>query len=246
MGKEKPSHTKSKKASSPSRKTPSRKKKTASRAKRKKPWSHVHGIIILIGISFTLTLFISLTLYLFILLDIPNLKSIKDYEPKMTTLVLASDHEVVEEIFEENRRLVPMEMMPALLPKAFVAAEDAHFYEHPGVDVWSIFRALFHNLRSGARAQGGSTITQQVTRSLLLSRKKVYSRKIKEAILAYRIDSVMSKNEILYIYLNQIYLGEGAYGIEAAARTYFNKGVNNLSLESARLMCLTGWRKKAI
>jgi penicillin-binding protein 1A len=236
MGKEKPSHTKSKKASSPSRKTPSRKKKTASRAKRKKPWSHVHGIIILIGISFTLTLFISLTLYLFILLDIPNLKSIKDYEPKMTTLVLASDHEVVEEIFEENRRLVPMEMMPALLPKAFVAAEDAHFYEHPGVDVWSIFRALFHNLRSGARAQGGSTITQQVTRSLLLSRKKVYSRKIKEAILAYRIDSVMSKNEILYIYLNQIYLGEGAYGIEAAARTYFNKGVNNLSLGQMALL----------
>ncbi|MEJ2332434.1 MAG: transglycosylase domain-containing protein [Desulfobulbaceae bacterium] len=190
----------------------------------------------MLGISFALTLFISLTLYLFILLDIPNLKSIKDYNPKMTTLVLARDHQVVKEIFDENRRVVSMATMPDLLPKAFVAAEDARFYEHPGVDVWSIFRALFHNLRSGTKAQGGSTISQQVTRSLLLTRKKVYSRKIKEAILAYRIDSVLSKDEILYIYLNQIYLGEGAYGVEAAARTYFNKGVKNLSLGQAALL----------
>jgi penicillin-binding protein 1A len=177
-----------------------------------------------------------MTLYLFILLDIPNLKSIKDYKPKMTTLVLTSDHQIVKEIFEENRLVVSMEMMPELLPKAFVAAEDARFYEHPGVDLWSIFRALFYNLRAGSRAQGGSTITQQVTRSLLLSRKKVYSRKIKEAILAYRLDTVMSKDEILYIYLNQIYLGDRAYGVEAAARTYFNKGVKNLSLGQIALL----------
>jgi penicillin-binding protein 1A len=189
-----------------------------------------------VGISFALTVFISLTLYLFILLDVPNLKSIKDYKPKMTTLVLAGDHRVVKEIFEENRRVVSMETMPDLVPRAFVAAEDSRFYEHPGVDVWSIFRALFHNMRAGTKAQGGSTITQQVTRSLLLTRKKVYSRKIKEAILAYRIDTVLSKDEILYIYLNQIYLGEGAYGVEAAARTYFNKSVKNLSLGQAALL----------
>ncbi|MBW2506038.1 MAG: transglycosylase domain-containing protein, partial [Deltaproteobacteria bacterium] len=186
--------------------------------------------------GFVLTVFISFTLYLFILLDIPNLKSIRDYEPKMTTLLLASDHQVVKEIFEENRRVVTMRKMPELLPRAFVAAEDARFYEHPGVDVWSIFRAMFHNFRSGSRVQGGSTITQQVTRSLLLSRKKVYSRKIKEAILAYRIDSVMSKDEILYIYLNQIYLGEGAYGVESAARTYFNRAVKDLSLAQMALL----------
>ena len=204
--------------------------KTARSVRRSKPWSHIHCFFFIIGISFALTVFISLTLYLFILLDIPNLKSIRDYEPKMTTLVLASDHRVIKEIYEENRRVVSMEMMPDLLSKAFVAAEDARFYEHPGVDVWSIIRALFHNLQSGTKAQGGSTITQQVTRSLLLSRKKIYSRKIKEAILAYRIDSVLSKDEVLYIYLNQIYLGEGAHGVEAAARTYFNKGVDDLSL----------------
>ena len=236
MGKETSSQSKSKKTAVKRKKASAGKKRTSSQTKRNKPWTHVHCILFLAGIGFGLTLFISLTLYLFILLDIPNLRSIKDYEPKMTTLVLASNNKVLKEIFEENRRVVAMEMLPELLPKAFVAAEDARFYEHPGVDLWSIFRALFHNFRSGSRAQGGSTITQQVTRSLLLSRKKVYSRKIKEAILAYRIDSVMSKDEILYIYLNQIYLGEGAYGVETAARTYFNKRAKNLSLAQMALL----------
>jgi penicillin-binding protein 1A len=183
-----------------------------------------------------LSVFIGSTLYLFVLLDIPKIETIKDYRPKMATLVKDSRHEVIKTIYEENRRLVSMDKMPALLPMAFVAAEDARFYEHPGVDIWSIFRALFHNIRAGSRAQGGSTITQQVTRSLLLSRKKVYSRKIKEAILAYRIDSLMNKDDILYIYLNQIYLGEGAYGVEAASRTYFNKGVNDLTLAEMALL----------
>lgn len=236
MAKATPSHTGSKKSPPKKREAPGGERKTARSSGRSKPWSHVHCFLFVIGISSALTVFIGLTLYLFILLDIPNLKSIKDYEPKMTTLVLAGNRQVVKEIFEENRRVVSMEMMPELLPKAFVAAEDARFYEHPGVDVWSIFRALFHNLRAGTKAQGGSTITQQVTRSLLLSRKKVYSRKIKEAILAYRIDSVLSKDEILYIYLNQIYLGEGAHGVAAAARTYFNKNVKSLSLGQMALL----------
>jgi penicillin-binding protein 1A len=212
------------------------KKKTSGPGKKKKPWSHVHLILFLVGIGVALNIFIGFSLYFFILLDIPNLQSVRDYDPKTTTLILASDGQVVREIFEENRQLVSMETMPPLLPKAFVAAEDARFYEHPGVDVWSIFRALFHNLRTGKRAQGGSTITQQVTRSLLLSRRKVYSRKIKEAILAYRMDSVLSKDDILYIYLNQIYLGEGAYGVQAAARTYFNRNVKQLSLGQMALL----------
>ncbi len=225
------------------KKTPAKKtrapapiKKPTARAVRKKPWSHVHCIVLLLGIRLLLSVFVGSTLYLFVLLDIPKIETIKDYRPKMATLVKDSRHEVIKNIYEENRRLVPMDKMPALLPMAFVAAEDARFYEHPGVDIWSIFRALFHNIRAGSRAQGGSTITQQVTRSLLLSRKKVYSRKIKEAILAYRIDSLMNKDDILYIYLNQIYLGEGAYGVEAASRTYFNKGVNDLTLAEMALL----------
>jgi len=212
------------------------KKQQPARVKRKKPWSHVHGIAFLVGIGLLLNLFIGCTLYLFVLLDIPKIETVQDYRPKMTTLVKDSRHKVIKNIYEENRRLVSMDKMPGLLPRAFIAAEDARFYEHPGVDIWSIFRAMFHNIRAGSRAQGGSTITQQVTRSLLLSRKKVYSRKIKEAILAYRIDSMMSKDDILYIYLNQIYLGESAFGVEAAARTYFDRKVKNLTLGQMALL----------
>jgi len=235
MGKETPIRKKSTKTSPEKRKSPAKKKSTP-RSKRPGPWGHVQCTLFLIGISLLLTFFIGLTLYLFILLDIPNLQSIKDYQPKMASLVLDREHDVVKPIYEENRRVVSLEMMPELLPKAFVAAEDARFYQHSGVDIWSIFRAFFHNIRAGARAHGGSTITQQVTRSLLLSRKKVYSRKIKEAILSYRIDSVMSKDDILYIYLNQIYLGEGAFGVEAAARTYFDRGVKDLTLGQMALL----------
>lgn len=236
MGKETSIRKKSSKSPAKKRKSPAARKKSTTRITRPKPWSHVQCTLFLLGISLLLTIFIILTLYLFILLDIPNLQSIKDYQPKMASLVLDREHKVMKRIYEENRRLVTMAMMPELLPKAFVAAEDARFYQHSGVDIWSIFRAFFHNIRAGAKSHGGSTITQQVTRSLLLSRKKVYSRKVKEAILAYRIDSVMSKDDILYIYLNQIYLGEGAFGVEAAARTYFDRRVKNLTLGQMALL----------
>jgi len=236
MTREKTGQVKRTKSQTGKKKIPAAGKKNP-RAVKRKPWGQVHCTLFLLGISLLLSLIIGLTLYLFILLDIPNLKSIKDYEPKMATLILDRDRDVLQTVSEENRRVVPLDEMPKLLPKAFVAAEDARFYEHLGVDVWSVLRALFHNIRKGG-THGGSTITQQVTRSLLLSRKKVYSRKIKEAILAYRIDSVMSKDEILYIYLNQTYLGERAFGVEAAARTYFDTGVKNLSL--AQMAVLAG------
>ena len=236
MAKETSIRKKSSKTPAKKRKSPAARKKSTARVTRPKPWSHVQCTLFLLGISLLLTIFIILTLYLFILLDIPNLQSIKDYQPKMASLVLDREHKVMKRTYEENRRLVTMAMMPELLPKAFVAAEDARFYQHSGVDIWSIFRAFFHNIRAGAKSHGGSTITQQVTRSLLLSRKKVYSRKVKEAILAYRIDSVMSKDDILYIYLNQIYLGEGAFGVEAAARTYFDRRVKNLTLGQMALL----------
>jgi len=236
MGKETSIRKKSLKTPAKKRKSPAARKKSTTRVTKPKPWGHVQCTLFLLGISLLLTIFIILTLYLFILLDIPNLQSIKDYQPKMASLVLDREHKVMKRTYEENRRLVTMAMMPELLPKAFVAAEDARFYQHSGVDIWSIFRAFFHNIRAGAKSHGGSTITQQVTRSLLLSRKKVYSRKVKEAILAYRIDSVMSKDDILYIYLNQIYLGEGAFGVEAAARTYFDRRVKNLTLGQMALL----------
>jgi penicillin-binding protein 1A len=126
--------------------------------------------------------------------------------------------------------------MPELLPQAFVAAEDRRYWEHGGLDLWSIGRAAINNMRSGRRSQGGSTITQQVTRSLMLSREKSYFRKLTEAILAYRLDRMLSKQEILSIYLNEIYLGSGAYGVEAAARTYFNKPARKLNLAEIALL----------
>ncbi len=198
--------------------------------------THVHLSIFLVAIAALLTLFIGGLLYLYMLLDVPRLQSVAAYRPPMTSRVLDRQGRVVARFFEENRLVVPIGEMPPLLAKAFVAAEDSRFYEHPGVDIWSIFRALVHNIGAGGSAHGGSTITQQVTRALLLSRKKLYSRKIKEAILAYRIDSQLSKEEILHIYLNQIYLGDRAYGVGAAAETYFNKKVGDLTLGEMALL----------
>lgn len=163
-------------------------------------------------------------------LKIPDIRTVSHYRPLQTSYIYDRHGEVLEKIYKENRTVVPLTGMPDLLPKAFVAAEDGRFYEHPGLDFFSVLRAAFINLKRGGRAQGGSTITQQVARSLLLSREKTYLRKFKEAILAWRIDSLLSKDDILYIYLNQIYLGGGAHGVEAAAQVFFNKHVDQLTL----------------
>ncbi len=199
-------------------------------------WNHNHLLAYLLGISLLLTLFIGSVLFLFISLDIPDLASFASYTPPTTSIILDDRGNTIARISKQNRFVVPISRMPEQLPKAFVAAEDARFYQHKGVDAWSILRAFVNNLRSGARGQGGSTITQQVARSLLLSREKTYTRKIKEAVLAYRIDNTLSKDEILQIYLNEIYLGAGAYGVEAASQTYFDKHVWELNLAEVALL----------
>ncbi len=163
-------------------------------------------------------------------LKIPDIRTVSQYRPLQTSYILDRHGEILEKIYKENRSVVSLASMPDLLPNAFVAAEDGRFYEHPGLDFLSVIRALFVNIKRGGKAHGGSTITQQVARALLLSREKTYLRKFKEAILAWRIDSLLSKDEILYIYLNQIYLGGGAYGVEAASQVFFNKHVSQLSL----------------
>lgn len=209
---------------------------TAKPTRRPRPWDHLHLAILLLLLSAGLTVLISAALYLFIALDIPDITSLESYRPAETTLVYDRQGRVAALLFHENRTVVPLAEMPPLLPQAFIAAEDARFYDHLGVDGWSVFRALVSNLRAGERRQGGSTITQQVARDLLLSREKTYTRKIKEAILAYRIDRALSKNEIIHIYLNQIYLGSGAYGVEAAARTYFDKSAKEMNLAEISLL----------
>lgn len=183
-----------------------------------------------------MTLCIGTGLTWFLSLNIPDIRSANDYHPLVATMVLDKHGRTIDAIYEEYRIVINYREMPKLLPQAFVAAEDSRYWEHGGLDLWSIVRAAINNMCSGRRSQGGSTITQQVTRSLMLSREKSYFRKITEAILAYRLDRMLTKQEILSIYLNEIYLGSGAYGVEAAAMTYFNKPARKLNLAEIALL----------
>ncbi len=199
-------------------------------------WTHVQLTLFLLTIGLALTLGLGAAFFIFISLDIPAIGSLKHYQPATASIIYDSAKQPITYVSRENRTLVPLSAMPELLPQAFMAAEDSRFYQHSGVDAWSIIRALLHNIRAGERGQGGSTITQQVARALLLTPEKTYTRKIKEAILAYRIDTTLSKEDILHIYLNQIYLGSGAYGVEAAAQIYFDKRVQDLNLAEVALL----------
>ncbi len=174
--------------------------------------------------------------YLYFSYDLPKLNKLSDYHPKTVSRFYSDDGTVIAEYYEERREVVPLSRMPRHLVNAFVAAEDQTFFDHPGISVKSIIRSAIKNFQAGRIVQGGSTITQQVCRSFLLSREKKYARKIREAILAYRIDKKFSKNEILYLFLNQIYMGEGAYGVEAAAQAHFGKSVEDLTLAESALM----------
>ncbi|MGD9948133.1 MAG: penicillin-binding protein 1A [Desulfobulbus sp.] len=193
-----------------------------------------HLTKLLLVIAGMLTLLIGTALAWFS--SLPDIRSINDYHPLVATLILDRKYRPIDAIGREFRILVPYDELPPLLPKAFVSAEDSRFWEHEGLDLWSIARAAFNNIRSGRRSQGGSTITQQVTRALLLSREKSYTRKLAEAILSYRLEHMLRKEEIITIYLNEIYLGEGAYGVEAAARTYFGKHARELNLGEVALL----------
>ncbi len=168
--------------------------------------------------------------------DLPKISSLKDYLPSVITTVVSDDNQKIAEFYKERRIVVPLNKIPIQLRQAFIAAEDSRFYKHRGIDLVSILRAFIKNIEAGTIVQGGSTITQQVTKSFLLTPEKSYERKIKEAILAYRIDRTFSKEDILYLYLNQIYLGHGAYGVEAAAENYFGKTVEELNLAECAMM----------
>jgi penicillin-binding protein 1A len=168
--------------------------------------------------------------------DLPDFTSIKEYRPPVITRVYARDGRLMGEFYAERRMEVPYSRLPRHLVLAFVAVEDARFFEHPGVDIVGIIRALVRNLEAGDVVQGGSTITQQVVKRILLTSEKSFARKIKEAVLAYRIDNYLTKEEILTLYLNHIFLGHGAYGVEAAAQEYFSKHVEDLTLAEAALL----------
>ena len=182
------------------------------------------------------TLLGGLGFYLAFLRDLPDLETIEDYRPPLTSRVLDRHGQPIGEFFTERRALVPLEEVPEQVIHAFVAGEDASFFEHAGIDLQSILRAAWANFVSGETRQGGSTITQQMVKGLLLSPERTYRRKIREVILAREIEQHFSKREILYLYLNQIYFGHGAYGIGQAARTYFDKSVSELGVSEGALL----------
>lgn len=175
-------------------------------------------------------------IYYVLTLDLPSIDTLKDYRPSIASRVYDDNNELIDEFFLEDRKIVKIEEVPKVVHYAFVASEDSRFYQHQGLDFQSIFRAMFKNFEAGHIVQGASTITQQVAKMMYLSPEKKYIRKFKEAILAYKIDKYLSKDEILNLYLNQIYLGHGTYGIESAALGYFGKTAKELTLAEAALL----------
>jgi len=169
--------------------------------------------------------------------DLPEYSQLSVYEPPNTTRLYASNGKLMKEYATEHRVFVPISAIPDRVKQAFLAAEDRKFYQHEGVDFQGIARAIYTNIKNkGASVSGASTITQQVVKNFLLGNEKSYERKIKEAILAFRISKAYSKDKILELYLNQIYLGKGSYGVAAAALDYFNKSVDELTIEEAALL----------
>ena len=174
--------------------------------------------------------------YFYFTHDLPSVETLKNYKPSTVTKIFSEDGEIIGEFFYEKRETVSLDRIPNNLIQAFVAGEDSRFFQHKGLDYIAILRALFRNIFSGEIVQGGSTITQQVVKSLLLSPEKSFARKIREAILAYKIEKNLTKEEILFLYLNQIYLGHGAYGVAAAAESYFGKTIEELNLAESAVL----------
>lgn len=180
---------------------------------------------------------ICLGLFLFYLMaNLPQIVTLEDYKPLLVSEVYDVQDNKIGEFFREKRILTPYEEIPPLLVNAFIAAEDDTFFEHGGINYLAVFRAILANIKAGGKVQGASTITQQVARTLLLTRKKTYTRKIREVLLSYKMEDNLTKEEILYLYLNQIYFGSGAYGVTAAANVYFHKSLSELTLEEMALL----------
>src|SRR6185312_590304 len=173
--------------------------------------------------------------------DLPKIDAVSDYRPKVVTKVMSADGELIGEIYEERRTVVPRDKIPPVMIHAIVDAEDAQFYEHGGISYWGIFRALVDDLKPGARMRGASTLTQQLVRNLILKNATRsgfagLKRKVQEMILAKRLESKLSKDEILYLYLNQIEFPYQRFGVEEAARFYFGKSISDVDAGEAALL----------
>lgn len=193
------------------------------------------GLVLLVlgigtfGVGFTLAVFKEYSQ------NLPSVDKLRTYQPSETTYIYSADGKLIASLYKENRVWVPFNRIPQVLKDAFIATEDSRFYEHQGFDPVGIVRAAYDDLR-GAQTQGASTITMQLTRGIFLTPEQSLERKIREVLLSMEIEKKFTKDEIFELYMNQIYLGSGAYGVEAAARTYFNKHVKDLTLPEAAVI----------
>ena len=201
---------------------------------RRRPWWA--KALLLVGVLLLLVSGGAAGAFWYISQDLPSLNSVTAYQPSLVSRVYSDDRAVVGQFLVERRILTPLSDIPQSFIHAVIAVEDARFFEHPGLDVIGIARAGWMNLRRGGKVEGASTITQQLARALLLSPERTYMRKVKELLLAYKIETVLTKEQILETYLNQIYFGQGAYGVSAAAQTYFSKDVSSLTVPEAALL----------
>ena len=167
---------------------------------------------------------------------LPSVSTLRDYQPPQTTRVYDRNRKVIGEIFTERRTVIPMTDVPRNVVLSVLAAEDADFYEHEGLDYTGILRAVGRDILEGRAAQGGSTITQQVVKLMLLTPERTISRKVRELILARRLENELTKDEILHLYLNNVNFGQGRYGIQEAAQYYFGKNAKQLTLAEASLL----------
>jgi penicillin-binding protein 1A len=167
---------------------------------------------------------------------LPEIIKVEDYKPLLVSQVFDRNNQIIGEFFRERRVMVQYKDFPQDVINAFVAAEDDEFFKHKGINLQALFRAFIANMRAGRNVQGGSTITQQVAKTLLLTSEKTYTRKVKDMLLAIQMEENLTKEQILYLYLNQIYFGQSAYGIEMAAQTYFKKSVKKLTLAEAAML----------
>jgi penicillin-binding protein 1A len=168
--------------------------------------------------------------------DLPQIRALEDFAPSAVTRVYSADQVLLAELFAEKRDPIALEAVPEFLTAAVIATEDRKFYRHSGLDLKGIARAAFRNLQAGEFVEGASTLTQQLAKTLFLDPRKTLARKIKEAVLAIQLERRYTKGEILELYLNQIYFGSGAYGVESAARLYFGKSAANLKLAECALI----------
>jgi penicillin-binding protein 1A len=202
----------------------------------RRPWRRWHITLITLAALLLAALLATVGVLWYYAQDLPELSQLQNYQPSLVTQVYSSDQQLIGQFFIERRILTPLGQIPEHLRRAVIAVEDVRFFEHPGLDYIGILRAAWTNLRRGGKVEGASTITQQLARSLFLSSERTFDRKVRELVLAYKMELVSTKEQILETYLNQIYFGQGAYGVASAAQSYFGKDLAGLTVAEAAFL----------